>query len=533
VTAAAFFAIYVCRLGFSSIANLVNFRTAQRLVFRIRLDMLQQMNRLSADYHETTPLGDRLYRLERDVDQVAELGSSLAPAILQASCNAIFVLGTMFVLDFKLACIVTPMLPLFVGFRRHFQGKLQGAADFAQQQSTNESTFLQEHLESVIQVQLLNQGEMRSRVFLTRATAKMEALNRQRLIEILFSTCYMGFIAVGIFLILGYGGYQVFSGNLTIGGLVAFYTYAAALFGPLSAAVDVYSRVNRLNTNIRRILEVLDRAPAVRERASAVVCNTPFRGRIQMQGVSFAYPNRPPLLTGFDFDLQPGEKVALVGLNGSGKSTITKLIARLYDVGEGSIHIDGTNIQNLRLDSLRSKVCYLMQDTVVFDGTIKENLLLGKPSATAGELDRALEAVGLDRFVRCLPDGWGTAIGPNGHALSGGERQLLALARTVLQNPSLLLLDEATGELDPAAERRVLENLIDHFPGTSILFVSHRVATLEWVDRIVLLDQGMILEEGTHEELVRRGGLYAAFCHGQPIRFKHPFRQGLGILRTR
>ena len=530
-TAAGFFAIYVCRLGFSSLASLVGFRTAQQLVFRIRLNMLRQMNRLSADYHETTPLGDRLYRLERDVDQVAELGASLAPAILQAICNAVFVLGTMFILDARLACIVTPLLPLFFGFRRHFQGKLQRASDFAQQQSTNESSFLQEHLASVVQVQILNQGQTQTNAFLKRATAKMEAVNHQRLIELLFSTCYMGFIAIGIFLILAYGGHQVFAGALTIGGLVAFYTYTAALFGPLSVAVDVYSRANRLNTNIRRILEILNRTPGVQERPAAIVCGTPFHGRVEMRGVLFAYPNRPAILTDFHFELKPGEKVALVGFNGSGKSTVTKLIARLYDVSEGAIHIDGTDIRDLRLESLRSRVCYLMQDTVVFDGTIKENLLLGNPSATTKELDRALEIAGLDQLVRRLPSGWDTPIGPGGHAFSGGERQLLALARAVLQNPSLLLLDESTGELDPATERKVLQNLVQHFPDQTILFVSHRISALEWVDRIVLLNQGVIEEQGTHDELIRRGGLYASLRKGQPITFKRSSREGASLPR--
>lgn len=379
---------------------------------------------------------------------------------------------------------------------------------------------------------LLNQGAMQTRAFLKRTTAKMEALNQQRLIEIMFSTCYMGFIAVGIFFILAYGGYQVFDGSLTVGGLVAFYTYAAALFGPLSVAVDVYSRANRLNTNIRRILEILNRAPGVQERPAAAVCRTPFLGRVEMRGVSFAYPKRPALLTDFHFELKPGEKVALVGFNGSGKSTVTKLIARLYDVSEGAIYIDGTDIRDLRLESLRSRVCYLMQDTVVFDGTIKDNLLLGNPAATTAELEDAVRVATLDLVVRRLPIGWDTPIGPGGHALSGGERQLLALARAVLQNPSLLLLDESTGELDPATERRVFQNLIQHFPDQSILFVSHRISALEWVDRIVLISQGVVEEQGTHDELLGRGGLYAHLRRAQPINFKRFSRQEARLAKS-
>ena len=532
LAASGFFAIYLSRLVLSSLASLVSFQTAQQLAFRIRIDLLEQMHRLSADYHETTPVGERLYRLERDVDQIAELGSSLAPAILQATCSAVFVLATMFVLDARLAFLVALLLPLFFAFRRHFQKKLQRASDFAQQQSTSESSFLEEHLTALVQVQILNQARTQTNAFLKRAAAKLDALNRQRLIEILFSVCYMGFIAIGVFLILAYGGRQVFAGRLTVGGLVAFYAYMAALFGPLSVAVDLYSRANRLNTNVRRILEVFERAPGVAERPFAIECPAPFRGRIELRGVRFAYPNRPAVLTDFNLELNPGEKVALVGSNGSGKSTITKLIARLYDVEAGAVYIDGADVRNLRLESLRSKVCYLMQDAFVFDGTIKENLLLGRPSATNQELGRCLEVAGLDEIVRRLPEGWRTRIGPAGHALSGGERQLLALARSVLQNPSLLLLDESTAELDPAAERKLLRNLIEHFPDQTILLVSHRLSALDWVDRIILLDQGVIEEQGTHDELIRKGGRYALLRRGQSIHCERSSRSGAGPARS-
>ena len=222
----------------------------------------------------------------------------------------------------------------------------------------------------------------------------------------------------------------------------------------------------------------------------------------------------------------------MVGFNGSGKSTVTKLIARLYDVSEGAIYIDGTDIRDLRLESLRSRVCYLMQDTVVFDGTIKDNLLLGNPAATTAELEDAVRVATLDLVVRRLPIGWDTPIGPGGHALSGGERQLLALARAVLQNPSLLLLDESTGELDPATERRVFQNLIQHFPDQSILFVSHRISALEWVDRIVLISQGVVEEQGTHDELLGRGGLYAHLRRAQPINFKRFSRQEARLAKS-
>jgi len=509
LAAAGFFVIYVARLGFSGLGALVYSRTMQDLVFRIRLAILEQMNRLSADYHETTPVGQRLYRIEQDVDQVAELGSSLVPYALQATFNTIFVVGTMFVLDFRLTCMVLPLMPLFFVFRRYFEEQLRAASDAAQQQSSLESSFLQEHLASIIQIQLLHQERNQTCAFMERAAARMRALNHRSLIEILFSTSYMAVIALGTIAILGYGGYQVFVGALTIGGLVAFYSYMARLFDPLHAAVEIYSRLNRLSTSIRRILEVIEMPPSVTEKPAALHIPSPMRGYVEMRGVSFSYSNRQAVLQGLDLKLEPGIKVGLVGVSGSGKSTIAKLIARLYDVNSGAVYIDGIDIRELLLGCLRTKVCYVMQDPVLFDRTLKENLLLGNASATKEQLRRAAEIANLEELLHRLPRGWDTPLGPRGNALSGGERQRVALARAVLQNPSLLLLDESTSALDAPSERRVLVSLAQHFPHQTIVFISHRISALTWVDRIVVLNQGVVEEQGTHDQLLIRGGLYS------------------------
>ena len=513
--AGGFLGIYVCRLGFSALAGVVSFRTVQNLVFRIRLDILEHMNRLSADYHESTPIGEKLYRMEQDVDQVAELGSSLVPYVLQTTFNAVFVIGTMFFLDFRLTILLLPLMPLFFVFRRRFEGQLRQASDSAQQQSSRESSFLQEHLASVIQIQLLRRERSQVQAFLERASARMKALNQRTLTETLFRTCYMAVIALGTIATLGYGGYEVFVGALTVGGLVAFYSYLARLFDPLNAAVDIYSRFNRLSASIRRIVEVIEKTPTVSESPSAMHFPSSSRGCVELQRVSFSYGKATPVVDGLELKLEAGEKVALVGVSGSGKSTITKLIARLYDVNQGAIHIDGIDVRDVRLESLRTNVCYLMQDAVLFDRTLKENLLLGKPSATNRDLFGALETADLGELISCLPQGWDTPIGPKGNFLSGGERQRLALARLVLQNPSVLLLDESTSALDAPSERRVFTNLVERFADKTIVFVSHRISALKWVDRIVVLNGGIVEEQGTHDRLVGNGGLYA-LLHNSP-----------------
>ncbi len=507
--ATGFFGLYIFRLGFFTLAELVNFRTVQNLVYRIRLSIMEQMNRLSADYHETTSVGERLYRLEQDVDQVAEVGSSLLPYVLQTAFNSIFVMGTMFTLDFKLTSLVLPLMPLFFVFRKKFEKPLRHASDSAQEKAARETSFLQEHLASVIQVQLLHQEKNEIQGFENCARARMKALNHRELVEVLFSSCYMAIVSLGTIAILGYGGYQVFAGVLTIGGMVAFYSYMGRLFDPLRAAVDIYSQLNRLGTNIRRILEVTEMAPSVPELPDALNFPSPIRGYVEMDRVSFGYRGGEPVLDGIHLKLEPGEKIALVGMSGSGKSTIAKLIARLYDANGGAVYIDGIDVRNVRLASLRTKVCYLLQDAVIFNRTMKENLLLGNPSATERELEHAVEIADLKELVRRLPQGLDTPVGPRGNALSGGERQRLALARAVLQNPSILLLDESTSALDAPSERRVFMNLAAYFPRQTIVFVSHRIAALKWVDRIIVLNHGVIEEQGTHDQLILTGGMYS------------------------
>jgi len=509
LAASGFFGLYVSRVGFSALAGLVSFRAVQELVLRIRLNILGQMNRLSADYHEMTTVGERLYRMEQDVDQVADLGSSLVPSVLQVAFNTIFVVGTMFVLDLRLACVLLPLMPVFLVFRRYFENRLRRASELAQQQSSRESSFLQEHLSSLVQVQLLHQERSQINVFLEQASMRVKALNDRNLVESLFRTCYMAVISLGTVAIIGYGGYRVFVGALTIGGLVAFYSYLGRLFDPLNAAVDIYSRFNRLRSSIRRITEVIEMMPSVPERPNAVHLGSPVRGNVELSGVSFSYGNGSTVLEGFNLMLEAGEKVALVGVSGSGKSTIAKLIARLYDVNHGVVRIDGIDVRDLRLESLRTRICYLMQEAVLFDRTLKENLLLGKPSSTTDELSRAVELAGLEGLLHRLPKGWDARIGPRGNTLSGGERQRLALARAVLQNPSLLLLDESTSALDALAERKVFANLARQFPHQTMVFISHRISALKWVDRIVVLNRGVIEEQGTHDRLINGGGLYA------------------------
>ncbi len=506
--------IYSSRLGLFSLGRIINFRTTQRLAFRLRLRLLDKINRLSADFHETMPVGEKLFRIEQDVDQVAEFGS-FVPRLLQAAFNLLFVIAAMSFLDFRLVLALAPLLVIAVCIAVRYQNRLRMSAEVAQERGGLESSFLQEHLASVVQVQLLNSEHGQTESFRELASARMNALNGRNRVEVFFGAWYMAAIAAGTLAVLGYGGHEVFVGALSVGGLVAFYTYLARLFDPLYSTVDIYARFTRVRASIGRIIEIAEQAPSVPERPNAV--NLPHRndGTVKLTSVSFAYKTHASVLSHFALEIQQGEKVALVGFSGSGKSTVAKLIARLYDVQEGAVEVNGVDVRDIKLGSLRANVSYLMQDAILFDRSLKENLLLACPEATDDQLHAALEITELHDLLSRLPNGWDSRIGPRGTKISGGERQRVILARTLLQRPGVLLLDEATSALDAPAERRILRNLSQCLQHQSIVFISHRISSLHWVDRIVVLHRGGIEDQGSHTDLIRKGGLYTSLASSE------------------
>jgi ABC-type bacteriocin/lantibiotic exporter with double-glycine peptidase domain len=517
ISAAGFFAIYAGRVALTALARLISFRAVQDMAVRMRLNILERLNQLAADYHETVAPGNTLYALEQDVDQVSEIGSGLVPSVLQAAFNSLFVIITVCILNWRLALVLVPLVPLFFFSKRYFGSRLRLASDSAQQTASQETEFLQEHVCSIIQIQLLHQENAQTERFLRQAIEKRDAANQRTAIETLFVACYMGLIALGTVGIVCYGGYQVFVGALTVGGLVAFYSYLGRLFDPVNVAVDVYARLNRLRSSIRRILEIVDRPSSIMNHPNCVPFTDSVKTDIEISELCFSYqPDAPRVLERINLRVHSGEKIALVGASGSGKSTITKLLARLYDVSQGKICFDGLDVRTIELNSLRAGICYLTQETVLFDRSLRDNLLLANPQASDKELVRAIQMAELEALLQRLPDGLDTPLGPRGNAVSGGERQRIALARAVLQTPSLLILDESTSALDGPTEKRIFANLRRHFKGQTMILISHRVSALSWVDRIVVLDDGQIAEDGTHEYLLQRDGVYRNLCNSSP-----------------
>lgn len=495
LVAGAFFITYMGRLGFDSLSSLLNHRAVQKMTFRTRLNLLRHLQRLSAEYHDNRPLGDTLHRLQVDVDQLGILSGEVIPTTLRMLTVFTLVMATMLVINFRLTVIVLPLIPVFIVVRRRFRDRLRQASDSVQSQSGKMVGFLEEHLSAMVQVQLLSCEQREARRFARLSGRTVRAQIKRRLTEVFFSTVLYLIIVVGMACVLCYGGYQVIAGTLTAGGLVAFYGYTLELFIPLYGVVDIYSKLQRVSASVRRLMEIMNAEMVMRDRPGALTLHPDTSGPVELKDVSFSYDSNRPVLNAINLRVNSGERVALVGTSGNGKSTIARLVARLYDTREGEVLVEGIDVRNIALKSLRSSVIFVPQDPVLFDVTLRENLLYGNPQATEEELKKVARLAQLDALIDRLPNGMDESLGPRGNRLSGGERQRVALARAMLQHPKVLILDECTSALDAPTEKSLLDALDQYLRGVTTIVISHRPYPTNWADREVRVNYGQFIDD--------------------------------------
>jgi ABC-type multidrug transport system fused ATPase/permease subunit len=492
---ALLFLSYEGRVVSTSLGSWLTVAASQKIVLALRLEILRHLDGLSADYHEATPTGEKLYPLREPVEEIAYLGSDLFPGILRTLLSAALTLFAMGALSFRLTLIVLPLVPVFLLTRYYFRQRLGQHADDLQGKRLEVSSFLEEHAPSVVQIQSLQRETCRERqayrLFAEAARSQLRLARTGAFFSIFTNLA----IVLAICAIIGFGGVRVLRGNLTIGSLVAFYSYLAQLFEPLSGAMEMYARAQRTFSSIRQVRAALALRPSLKDSPHAVPlpCGTP--ADLELHDLRFAYPGEKELLHIPHLKISAGERVALLGENGAGKSTLAKLAARLYDPGSGFVSYGGVDLRAIRLKELRSVATYLPATPILFDDTLAANLRLGRPQATDEELAEVLHAVDLTCFVESLPSRYQQPLGPGGSRLSSGQRQRVALARALLKRPRLLILDEATSSMDAAVEQIVLDRTRLFLPSSTVLLLSHRPSSVAWADRVIVLEAGKIARD--------------------------------------
>ncbi|MEW6247999.1 MAG: ABC transporter ATP-binding protein [Nitrospirota bacterium] len=480
---------------------------SQRIVVDFRMHLFAHLQTLSVSFFAKRRAGELLSRLMNDVNVIQTVVTETP--IDSAKQLVTFVGGTvfLFVMNWRLCLLILLLLPILVLVARLFGRRLKALSTSIQDQTASISTLVEEVISGIRIVKSFVQTAREERRFASQVQAALAiSLRRAAVLAVFVPTIsLLTFSAAAA--VLWYGGLQVIEGIVTPGDLFAFVLFAGILIGPFSSAARMFALVKEAQGSMQRVFEILDTEPDIRDEPDAVDL-PPIAGHVRAERIHFAYDARAPVLTDVSFEAKPGEMIALVGPTGAGKTTIVNLLHRFYDPLEGRITIDGYDLRRVKLDSLYRQIALVPQETILFGGTILDNIRYGREDASEEEVLAASRAAHAHEFISALPDGYRTVVGEKGVNLSGGQRQRLAIARAILKNPRILLLDEATSSLDSESERLVQDALERLMAGRTTFVVAHRLTTIQQADRILVLNKGRIVEEGTHASLMERRGLY-------------------------
>lgn len=507
--ALAYVGLVVCSgmLGFAD--DVLSTWVSERFLLDLRSDVFRHVQGLSLGFFERRRLGDVLSRVTGDVDAVETfLLSGVANGLYHVVRLGVF-LALLFYLRWDLTLLALVIVPLFWCSARHFSRLIKAASRERRRRSGSISAIAEESLGNVALVQAYNRQEWEEGRFERENVGRFRAAMDSVRIRAAYGPVVEMIELTGALAVMALGTWKLAQGQLTLGGLLVFLALLSKLYSPIRDLSRLTNTFYAASASAERIIELLDQRPQVLEAAGARRIGR-ARGRVEFDGVSFRYPGTSRwALSDVSFRVESGGTLAVVGASGAGKSTVAKLQLRFYDPEHGAVRLDGTDLTDLRLSELRENVAVVLQETLVFHGSVRENIAYGRPGATEADIVAAARAADAHDFIRLLPEGYDTLVGQRGRTLSGGQRQRLAIARAMIRDAPVLLLDEPTTGLDTQSGWRIMEPLGRLMAGRTTIVISHNLLMVRDATSIVVLDHGRIVEHGTHEDLLVRGGTYA------------------------